>query len=81
MVLRHKGQAIALTNPLHQKGKTRTKFGSIEHKDVLGKQPRDIVISSRNIELRLQVPTLDEYVVLSPRQVTPVRVPLSLGLR
>ncbi|KAL9587110.1 MAG: hypothetical protein Q9212_000477 [Teloschistes hypoglaucus] len=66
------GRAIALTTPLHQKGKTRTKFGSIEHKDVLGKQPRDVVISSKNIKLRLQVPTLEEYVVLSPRLVTPI---------
>ncbi|KAL8694433.1 MAG: hypothetical protein Q9218_000925 [Villophora microphyllina] len=67
-----RGQVIALTAPLHEKGRTKTRFGYIDDKDVLGKQPRDVVTSSKNSELRVQVPTLEEYVVLASRLVTPI---------
>ena len=73
MVLRHKGEAIGMTTPLNVQTRTSTRLGNIDHKNVIGKQSRDVVLSSKGKELRVHAPTLDEYVVMSPRLVTPVR--------
>jgi tRNA (adenine57-N1/adenine58-N1)-methyltransferase len=53
-----------------------THRGVIEHATVIGKEPRQIVRSSKGSEYRVLAPTLAEYVRLTPRLVTPVR-PLS----
>lgn len=52
---------------------TGTHRGSIKHVDIIGKQPRQIVQSSRGTSYRIHEPTLAEYVRLTPRLVTPVR--------
>lgn len=52
---------------------TGTHRGSIKHADVIGKEPRQIVNSSRGSSYRVHEPTLAEYVRLTPRLVTPVR--------
>ena len=73
VVLRHKGDLIALTSPLHVKKKTRTRLGDIDHARIIGRRSRDVVVSSKGKELRMRRPTLEEYIVLTPRNVTPVR--------
>ncbi|KAF1815387.1 hypothetical protein P152DRAFT_183853 [Eremomyces bilateralis CBS 781.70] len=46
--------------------------GQLRHEDVIGKRPRDVVRSSREEAYRVYAPTLDEYVRLTPREVTPI---------
>lgn len=48
--------------------------GDIKHADVIGKEPRQLVQSSRGNAYRIHEPTLAEYVRLTPRIVTPVRL-------
>lgn len=55
-----------------------THRGVIEHAHVIGKEARQIVQSSKGSEFRVHEPTLAEYVRLTPRLVTPVRL-LSSG--
>lgn len=61
-----------MTVPLCAEGRTITRLGNIEHSSIIGKQPRDVVISSKGKPLRVHAPTLEEYIVLTPRLVTPV---------
>lgn len=77
VLLRYKNEALRLTNPLNQQGTTTTRFGDVEHKNLIGKQVRDIVITSKRWELRAHLPTLDEYVCMTPRLVTPVSSTIS----
>ncbi|KAJ4334857.1 hypothetical protein N0V87_006552 [Didymella glomerata] len=49
-----------------------THRGVIEHATVIGKEPRQIVRSSKGSEYRVLAPTLAEYVRLTPRLVTPL---------
>jgi tRNA (adenine57-N1/adenine58-N1)-methyltransferase len=48
--------------------------GVIKHADVIGKEPRQLVQSSKGASYRIHEPTLADYVRLTPRLVTPVRV-------
>jgi tRNA (adenine57-N1/adenine58-N1)-methyltransferase catalytic subunit len=45
--------------------------GHVNHDDIIGKSPRDIVQGTK-AAWRLYEPTLEEYVRLTPRIVTPV---------
>ncbi|KAL8737865.1 MAG: hypothetical protein Q9181_001268 [Wetmoreana brouardii] len=72
VVLRHKGQPIALTSPLHARGRTKTRVGDIADEAIIGRRPRDVVVSSKDKELRVHIPTLEDYIVLTPRIVTPI---------
>lgn len=72
VVLRHKGDVIGMTTPLNVQTRTSTRLGNIDHKNVIGKKIRDVVVSSKGKELRVHAPTIDEYIVMSPRLVTPV---------
>jgi tRNA A58 N-methylase Trm61 len=69
------------TKPLHRGGTTVTRWGNISHEDLIGKRPRDIIPSKKGIELRVHVPTLEEYVVMTPRLVTPVSTMVSFRRR
>ncbi|KAL8842420.1 MAG: hypothetical protein Q9170_000548 [Blastenia crenularia] len=71
-IVRLKGQTIALTAPLHLDGRTSTRAGEVGHDAIIGKQPRDVVMSSKDKELRVQIPTLEEYIIMAPRLVTPI---------
>jgi tRNA (adenine57-N1/adenine58-N1)-methyltransferase len=53
---------------------THTHRGVISHADIIGKEPRQIVQSSKGFQYRVHEPTLAEYVRLTPRLVTPVRL-------
>lgn len=72
VILRHKGDVIGLTSPLGMQTRTTTRLGNVDHKHIIGKKIRDVVVSSKGKELRLHAPTLDEYIVMTPRLVTPV---------
>lgn len=50
-----------------------THRGSLKHADIIGKEPRQIVNSSKGSSFRVHEPTLSDYVRLTPRLVTPVR--------
>ncbi|MCJ1438572.1 hypothetical protein MMC27_007962 [Xylographa pallens] len=60
------------TKPLRHGKVVHCKWGSIAHDSLIGKSARDIVASSTGKEFQLHVPTLEEYVTLMPRLVTPV---------
>jgi tRNA (adenine57-N1/adenine58-N1)-methyltransferase len=53
---------------------TGTHRGVVKHDDVIGKVPRQIVHSHKGSSFRVHEPTLAEYVRLTPRLVTPVRI-------
>ncbi|KAL9641127.1 MAG: hypothetical protein Q9204_000306 [Flavoplaca sp. TL-2023a] len=72
VVLRHKGDVIGMTRPLSAQARTSTRLGNIDHKNIIGKKIRDVVVSSKGKELRVHAPTIDEYIVMGPRLVTPI---------
>ncbi|KAJ8112939.1 hypothetical protein OPT61_g4816 [Boeremia exigua] len=51
---------------------THTHRGVIGHANIIGKEVRQIVWSSKGFEYRVHEPTLAEYVRLTPRLVTPL---------
>lgn len=71
-MLRFRNKSFVLTKPLNPNGSTHTKFGDVDHKSIIGKHALDVVTTSNRWELRLRLPTLDEYVRMIPRVVTPV---------
>ena len=46
--------------------------GDIAHSEIIGRDERDLVKSSRGKGLRVNLPTLAEYITMTPRIVTPV---------
>lgn len=71
MILR--SRTAVLTPPLKQGQKSPLQpRGSFLHDDILGKAPRDTITAHRAGEFRLAHPTLEEYVTLTPRKVTPI---------
>lgn len=63
---------MMFTKPLRPGLKVQSKWGSIPHDSLIGKSARDVVASSTSREFRIHIPTLEEYVTLTPRLVTPV---------
>ncbi|KAF2651249.1 S-adenosyl-L-methionine-dependent methyltransferase [Lophiostoma macrostomum CBS 122681] len=57
---------------LRQANSTSNHRGIIKHADIIGKEPRQIVNSSKGTSYRIHEPTLAEYVRLTPRLVTPI---------
>ncbi|EUC47723.1 hypothetical protein COCMIDRAFT_3350 [Bipolaris oryzae ATCC 44560] len=51
---------------------TGTHLGVVQHADIIGRQPRQIVQSNKGASYRIHDPTLAEYVRLTPRLVTPI---------
>ncbi|KAF2642993.1 S-adenosyl-L-methionine-dependent methyltransferase [Massarina eburnea CBS 473.64] len=51
---------------------THTHRGFINHADIIGKEPRQLVQSTKGASYRIHEPTLAEYVRLTPRMVTPI---------
>ncbi|KAI1977994.1 hypothetical protein LOZ53_002700 [Ophidiomyces ophidiicola] len=66
------GRHPLLTAPLGKNKSTGVSRGSIEHNDIIGKAPRDLVQARKGPQYRITFPTLEEYATLSPRLVTPV---------
>ncbi|KAL8975484.1 MAG: hypothetical protein Q9197_000274 [Variospora fuerteventurae] len=61
---------MVLTPPLRTEGKTCTRLGDIAHDAIIGKQPRDVVISSKDNHLRVHRPSLEEHVLMTPRSAS-----------
>ena len=60
------------TKPMKSGRTIQTKWGAIDHDLLLGKESRDIVSTNTGRDFRVHFPTLEEYVIQSPRLVTPV---------
>jgi hypothetical protein len=73
-MLRYRSRRVVntLTTPLRPKGVTMTPLGEVTHDSVIGKRVLEIVKTDRMVELYVDLPTLDEYVCMTPRLVTPV---------
>lgn len=69
-----------MTKRLELDGSTGCTSGNIQHADIIGKRSRDTVRTTRGIEMRIHIPTLAEYVTMTPRIVTPVSHPDFLTL-
>ena len=72
VLLRYRNEPLVLTKPLRPEGVTSTRFGDVNHENIIGKRPPNVITTSKRWELRVQLPTLNEYVRLTPRLVTPV---------
>ncbi|KAF9892024.1 hypothetical protein FE257_002988 [Aspergillus nanangensis] len=66
------GKTPILTKPLRYGHKTNLRRGTLSHDTVIGQRVRDRIQAHKGPECRLTLPTLDEYVVLTPRLVTPI---------
>ncbi|WEW57656.1 hypothetical protein PRK78_003123 [Emydomyces testavorans] len=66
------GRHPLLTRPLERNKRTGVSRGAIEHSDIIGKRPRDLVPARKGAEYRITFPTLEEYATWTPRLVTPV---------
>ncbi|KAJ5217210.1 hypothetical protein N7468_010218 [Penicillium chermesinum] len=62
----------SLTKPLKHGGKTNLRRGHLEHSRIIGSRVWDAVQAHKGPDTRLSLPTLDEYVTLTPRYVTPI---------
>ena len=75
VLLRQGSKAPRLTEALHPHGEIPTSRGILKHATILGKRPRDVVQSQHGQQFRLAVPTMADFVTLTPRLVTPVYPP------
>ncbi|PYH84506.1 hypothetical protein BO82DRAFT_430192 [Aspergillus uvarum CBS 121591] len=66
------GKTPLLTKPLRKGGRTDVRRGRLEHNDIIGRRVRDLIPSHKGPEYRLYLPTLEEYVAMTPRLVTPI---------
>lgn len=71
-MLCYKDLKLVLTQPLRRDSKTTTRYGDVSHNNLIGKQARDTVTTSKAWELRTHIPSLEDYVTMTPRLVTPV---------
>lgn len=70
-IVLHNKQPV-LTKPLKKGDKTNLRRGHLDHNRVIGGRVWDTVQAHRGPEVRPSLPTLDEYVALTPRHVTPI---------
>ncbi|KKZ63439.1 hypothetical protein EMCG_02250 [[Emmonsia] crescens] len=61
-----------LTKPLKKDEKTKLSHGSLEHIEIIGKKPRDPIRAKKGSVYRVTHPTFEDYIVRTPRLVTPV---------
>ncbi|PTU18416.1 hypothetical protein P175DRAFT_0526162 [Aspergillus ochraceoroseus IBT 24754] len=66
------GKTPQLTKPLRKGQKSDVRRGQLEHDQIIGRRVRDLVQARKGPEYRLTLPTLEEYVALTPRLVTPI---------
>ncbi|PGH27328.1 hypothetical protein AJ80_01038 [Polytolypa hystricis UAMH7299] len=69
------GKNPLLTKPLRANDQTSARRGLLKHNDIIGKRSRDLVQAYKGPMYRVTYPTLEEYVTLTPRLVTPVYAP------
>ncbi|GFF41227.1 hypothetical protein IFM46972_06473 [Aspergillus udagawae] len=66
------GKTPSLTKPLRRGQKTDVRRGVLQHDSIIGQRVRDLVKAHKGPDYRLSLPTLDEYVSMTPRLVTPI---------
>ncbi|RAL17167.1 tRNA (adenine-N(1)-)-methyltransferase [Aspergillus homomorphus CBS 101889] len=67
------GRTPLLTKPLRKGGRTDARRGGqLEHDDIIGRRVRDLIPARKGPAYRLFLPTLEDYVALTPRLVTPI---------
>ncbi|KAJ5349844.1 hypothetical protein N7541_007571 [Penicillium brevicompactum] len=66
------GKHPYLSKVLKKGEKLQVASGSVEHDSIIGKRSRDVVQMRKGPPLRISFPTLEEYVSLVPRLVTPI---------
>ncbi|KAJ5769910.1 uncharacterized protein N7511_001961 [Penicillium nucicola] len=66
------GKQPSLSKPLKKGEKLQTHRGTVSHDTILSKRIWDTVQSSKGASIRVSLPTLEEYVALTPRLVTPI---------
>ncbi|KAE8148307.1 adenine-N(1)--methyltransferase [Aspergillus avenaceus] len=66
------GKTPSLTKPLRTGHKTDLRRGYLLHENIIGRRVREKLQAQKGPEYRLTLPTLDEYVALTPRLVTPI---------
>ena len=62
-----------LSHPVQSQGFTNSRWGRIAHDDLTANDGRQRVTTDKGREVTVSIPTLSEYVTLTPRMVTPVR--------
>ncbi|KAL4943385.1 hypothetical protein BDV06DRAFT_139872 [Aspergillus oleicola] len=65
-------QHLVLSGPLRHGQKFDTPRGFIKQDELIGRRVRDVVATNKGANFRLTHPTLDQYVALTPRHVTPI---------
>ncbi|GAM41805.1 hypothetical protein TCE0_042f15214 [Talaromyces pinophilus] len=66
------GRIPHITKPLKHGNRTEVARGYLNHSDVIGSRVWDPIKAQKGKEYRLSLPTLEEYVVYTPRLVTPI---------
>ncbi|KAB8236227.1 tRNA (adenine-N(1)-)-methyltransferase [Aspergillus alliaceus] len=66
------GKTPSLTKPLRKGQKTDLRRGYLQHDTVIGRRVRERFQAQKGPDYRLTLPSLDEYVSLTPRLVTPI---------
>ncbi|KAL2848545.1 adenine-N(1)--methyltransferase [Aspergillus pseudoustus] len=67
-----KGRDPLLTKPLRKGQKSDVRRGQLEHDKIIGRRVRSLVQARKGPEYRITHPSLEEYVALTPRLVTPI---------
>ncbi|KAL2799514.1 S-adenosyl-L-methionine-dependent methyltransferase [Aspergillus keveii] len=67
-----KGRDPLLTKPLRNGQKSDVRRGQLEHDQIIGRRVRSLVQARKGPEYRITLPSLEEYVALTPRLVTPI---------
>ncbi|EEA20147.1 hypothetical protein TMatcc_000122 [Talaromyces marneffei ATCC 18224] len=66
------GRIPHITKPLKHGNRTEVARGYLNHNDIIGSRVWDLIQAQKGKEYRLSLPTLEEYVVYTPRLVTPI---------
>ncbi|OJD25969.1 hypothetical protein ACJ73_02654 [Blastomyces percursus] len=61
-----------LTKPLKKEERTKLPRGHLAHDDIIGKGPRYPIKSNKGALYRITHPTFEDYIVRTPRFVTPI---------
>ncbi|KAL4913389.1 S-adenosyl-L-methionine-dependent methyltransferase [Aspergillus aurantiobrunneus] len=72
LVILSRGQRSLLTSPLRRGHRTETPRGILDHDQIIGRRVRDQVTTRKGTNYRVILPTLAQYIALTPRHVTPI---------
>ena len=72
VLLRYRDKDPQLTASLARGSVTSNHLGVFKHEDILGKRAGESVRSHNGRRMQIKIPSLAEYITLTPRMVTPV---------